>query len=76
MWLAAVVLVVWGGASCVLANLALAGLLGDGPQDRAALIGHACLWDPVFLIWGLLLLLGLRRSGPGRPQSPAGSPLP
>jgi len=75
-WLAAVVLVVWGGANCVLANLVLAGVLGDGPQDRAAMIGHAWLWDPLFLIWGLLLLLGLRRSRPGQPQSPAGSTLP
>lgn len=65
-WLAAVVLVAWGGANVVVSNLVLAGVLTpSGPLDRPAVIGHAWLWDPLFLLWGALLALGLWRARRG-----------
>lgn len=61
-WLAAAVLVVWGGANVVVGNLALLHVLTPaGPVDRLALIGHAWLWDPLFLAWGIALAVGLAR---------------
>ncbi len=27
----------------------------DGGYDRRAMIGHVFLWDPLFLVWGLLV---------------------
>ncbi|XAS77426.1 DUF3995 domain-containing protein [Dermatophilaceae bacterium Sec6.4] len=56
-----VVLVFWGGANTVLGGASLLGAFGAvSPADRHALAGHVLLWDPLFLIWGALLLLGLR----------------
>lgn len=54
-------MVVYGGLNSVVAWLVLGGVVrsGDG-YDRAAMLGHGLLWDPLFLIWGVLLLLGLR----------------
>ena len=61
VWLGAVVLVLWGGANTVVGNLVLAGLVTpDGGFDRAAMVGHAWLWDPLFLAWGVALALALR----------------
>jgi hypothetical protein len=70
-WLAAVVLVGYGGVNTVVAWLVLGGAVesADG-YDRAAMVGHAYLWDPLFLVWGLLLGAGLwvsRRSLKPRP---------
>ena len=54
-------LVVWGGLNTVVGNLVLAGwIVPDGGYDRAGMIGHAWLWDPLFLAWGLALAVGLR----------------
>lgn len=59
-WLAGAVLVLWGGVNTVTGNLVLSGILSPaGGYDRDAMIGHAWLWDPIFLIWGLALLTGL-----------------
>ncbi len=72
MWAAAVVLIVWGAANTVVGNLVLAGLVRpDGGYDRAAMIGHAWLWDPLFLAWGIALGAALRA---GRPEKPARPP--
>lgn len=61
MWVAAVVLIVWGGTNTVVGNLVLAGVVHpDGGYDRDAMIGHAWLWDPLFLAWGLALGCALR----------------
>ncbi len=55
-------MVAYGGLNTVAAWLVLGGAVrpGDG-YDRAAMLGHGLLWDPLFLLWGVLLLLGLRR---------------
>lgn len=59
-WLGAVVLIGWGGANTVTGNLVLGGLIHPtGGYDRQAMMGHAWLWDPLFLLWGLALATGL-----------------
>lgn len=48
-------------------NLVLAGVIRpESGFDRAGMIGHAYLWDPLFLAWGAALALGLIASR-GRP---------
>ena len=57
VWLAAVLLVLYGGANTAVAAAVLGGLVRPaGGYDRAAMIGHAWLWDPLFLLWGAALL--------------------
>lgn len=59
-WLGASVLIIWGGLNTVVANLVLAGAVQ--PQsgfDRSGMIGHAWLWDPLFLAWGISVAIGL-----------------
>ncbi len=59
-WPGSVVLVLYGGLNTVVSCLVLAGAIRpDGGYDRAAMVGHAFLWDPLFLVWGALLLAGL-----------------
>lgn len=62
-WAGAVVLIGYGLVNVVVAWAVLAGLItAEGGYDRAAELGHAALWDPLFLLWGLLLAVGLRRT--------------
>jgi hypothetical protein len=59
-WLAAIVLTVYGAVNSVVGWLVLGGATRpEGGFDRQAMIGHAYLWDPLFLVWGLLLGAGL-----------------
>lgn len=59
-WAGAVVLIGYGGANTAVSQAVLAGLIEpDGGYDRDAMIGHAWLWDPLFLVWGLALLAHL-----------------
>lgn len=59
-WLGAVVLVLWGGMNTVTGNLVLSGLIpAAAGYDRLGMVGHAWLWDPLFLIWGLAVMTGL-----------------
>ena len=66
-WLGAVALLLWGGVNTFTANLVLAGVLNPGDGfDRDGMVGHAWLWDPLFLLWGVALsvaLLGTRHRG-------------
>ena len=59
-WAGAVVLLGYGLLNVVVAWAVLGGLVtsADG-YDRSAELGHAALWDPLFLLWGLLLAAGL-----------------
>ncbi len=69
-WLGAVVLAVWGGVNTVVGNLVLAGVVApSGGFDRPGMIGHAWLWDPLFLAWGLLLAVGLLGTRSRRPRA-------
>jgi hypothetical protein len=59
-WLAAIVLTGYGALNSIAAWLVLGGALRPtGGIDRQAMIGHAYLWDPLFLVWGILLGAGL-----------------
>ena len=50
-------LVLYGGANTVVCNAVLAGVIRqDAGYDRAAAIGHAWFWNPLFLVWGVALL--------------------
>jgi hypothetical protein len=63
-WAGSVALVLWGGANTVVGHLVLRGVIvADGEVDRLGMAGHAYLWDPLFLAWGLALAVGLRRDG-------------
>ncbi|MEV6924476.1 DUF3995 domain-containing protein [Dactylosporangium sp. NPDC051485] len=69
-WLAAIVLTGYGAVNCVAAWLVLGGALRpEGGFDRQAMLGHAYLWDPLFLVWGVLLGAGLLAGGTGRRTS-------
>lgn len=73
-WCAAALLVTYGAVNVVAALAALGGLIGTAEtMDTAALVGHAFLWDPLFLLWGLLLAAALAASRPQRPGL-AGAP--
>ncbi|TCP56267.1 uncharacterized protein DUF3995 [Tamaricihabitans halophyticus] len=59
-WVGAAVLIVWGGANTVVGNLVLSGIIQPaGGYDRPGMVGHAWLWDPLFLLWGAALVAGL-----------------
>lgn len=79
-WLGALVLVVWGGLNTVVGQLVLSGAIQpDGGYDRPGMIGHAWLWDPLFLVWGLALLVhlvGTRGRREGGTRSPVGGRRP
>lgn len=62
-WIAAVVLVIYGGLLTVVGLLVQADVIhASADADPKALAWHAYLWDPWFLVWGIALLFHLRRS--------------
>lgn len=59
-WAGSAVLMIWGGLNTVIGNLVLADVVRPaGGFDRLAMVGHAWLWDPLFLAWGMALSLGM-----------------
>ncbi len=49
-------LVLYGGINTGVSNAVLAGwIVPAGGYDSPAMAGHAWLWDPLFLLWGLAL---------------------
>ncbi|MGH3263241.1 MAG: DUF3995 domain-containing protein [Trebonia sp.] len=72
VWIEAAVLVAYG---LVLSTAGLMVQLGiihaSASADRRALAWHAYLWDPWFLLWGLLVVAALLRArhGAGRPRN-------
>lgn len=72
-WLAAIVLTGYGAANSIVAWLVLGRVLRpEGGFDRQAMIGHAYLWYPLFLVWGLLLGAGLLAGRGDRAQAGEG----
>jgi Protein of unknown function (DUF3995) len=68
-WIEAVVLTIYGLVLTAVGLLVQADVIhASATADHQALAWHAYLWDPWFLIWGLLvasaLLLGRHRRGP------------
>lgn len=56
-WIAGVVLVIYGLVLTVVGLLVQVGVIAASPTaDHRALAWHAYLWDPWFLLWGILIL--------------------
>lgn len=66
-WAAAVILSLYGGVLSIAGWLLQLGVIAAATHaDHRALRWHAFLWDPWFLVWGLLLAVAL--AGPTRPE--------
>lgn len=62
-WLASGILVLYGGVLTVIGLLVQADIVHPSADaDQKALRWHAFLWDPWFLVWGLLLAAALALS--------------
>lgn len=74
-WLEAAILTIYGlaltGAGLLVQSGAIAPAAG---ADHRALAWHAYLWDPWFLLWGVLVTAALVRSRQPRPARIAPSP--
>jgi hypothetical protein len=70
-WVEAVILVLYGLVLTVTGLLVQSGLVTAAANaDHRALRWHAYLWDPWFLVWGLLVTAALLRSRrPAREQA-------
>ncbi|WP_135229343.1 DUF3995 domain-containing protein [Deinococcus fonticola] len=55
-WVGGVFLVLYGGFVTLTSLAVLGGLVNFGAYDRPAMLGHAFLWDPLFLMWGVALV--------------------
>ena len=74
-WFGACGLVAYGLLNVLVAWSVLAGLVTPhGGYDAAAMMGHAALWDPLFLVWGLLLAGGLARTRGGVESNSSAGP--
>ena len=72
-WTGGTLLVLYGGANTIAGWLVLGGVIEpEGGYDDRAMLGHAALWDPLFAIWGTLLVAGLAVSR-GTPRGRAAS---
>ena len=59
-WAGGLLLVVYGGVNTLVSGAVLGGVVRPaGGYDLNAMIGHAWLWDPLFFLWGIALLLSL-----------------
>ncbi len=62
-WIAGAILTGWGGANTLATNAVLFGLYRPaGGYDRNVMIGHAWMWDPLFVVWGVGIIGGLLTS--------------
>lgn len=69
-WIAAIVLVAYGGALTVGGLLIESGAVDASPgADRRAIAWHAYVWDPWFFLWGAAFVVTLRCT---RPSAPSG----
>lgn len=66
-WIAAGILTTYGAILTVVGLLVQADVIHSSLHaDQRALAWHAYLWDPWFLVWGLLIAIALLRSRPRR----------
>lgn len=64
-WIAAAVLTSYGAVLTVVGQLVVHGAIhASAGADMVALRGHAYLWDPWFLLWGLALTVVLWQTRP------------
>jgi hypothetical protein len=66
-WAEGAVLTLYGFAFTLAGLLVQAGVIHQGrTADHRALVWHAYLWDPWFLVWGLLVVIALGLTSTGR----------
>lgn len=66
-WAGAAVLILYGAANTAGGWAVLSGLVQPtGGHDHDAVLGHAALWDPLFLLCGCLLALRLQAAADRR----------
>jgi uncharacterized membrane protein len=71
-WSAAIVLTLYGLAQTAAAQLTYAGVVDAAPSaDDRRLVWRAFVWDPWFLIWGLLAVAALLYARRHRDLTPA-----
>ncbi len=71
-WVEAAILTLYGLVLTASGLLLQAGVIhASANADHRALAWHAYLWDPWFLIWGLLVGFALRAGRQRRSQTPA-----
>ena len=59
-WIAAIILVIYGGLLTGVGLLVQSGLVeASSDADQRALAWHTYVWDPWFLLWGLAFVLSL-----------------
>jgi hypothetical protein len=64
-WVAAAILTVYGAVLMTVGLLVQADVIrSPASADRRALMWHAYLWDPWFLLWGLLIATALLQQDP------------
>jgi hypothetical protein len=69
-WASGLILTAYGAVLTVTGLAVQSGLIHAGAgADHHALRWHAYLWDPWFLLWGVLTLIALRSGGPSRGRS-------
>jgi Protein of unknown function (DUF3995) len=74
-WAEAVILTLYGLVLTTVGLLVQSGLIRAGAgADHRALAWHAYLWDPWFLLWGLLVTAALLRVRRPRGAFPAADP--
>lgn len=61
-WIGAACITVYGLANIAASGAALLNVLPTAPDSRSAHLGHALLWGPLFVLWGIALLIALARS--------------
>jgi hypothetical protein len=66
-WAEGAVLTLYGFFFTLAGLLVQAGVIHQGrTADRRALVWHAYLWDPWFLVWGLLVIIALALTSTSR----------
>ena len=69
-WAGALILILYGGVLSITGWLVQLDIVSPAANaDHKALRWHAYLWEPWFLVWGLLLATGLARSADRRRAS-------
>ncbi len=59
-WVGGVGLTIYGGIYAATAITMLTGLVSPGSgYSKPVMYGHALLWDPLFFMWGLTLVISL-----------------
>ncbi|MFN7243809.1 MAG: DUF3995 domain-containing protein [Dietzia cercidiphylli] len=58
-WVGGPFLIIYGTVNAAAAATILADWVTTENPDRAGLIGHAFLWDPLFALWGAALTFAL-----------------